>query len=438
MRKRRKLILLFLGCGIAAILLFTLSREREPRYQEKSLSEWISILEHGDPAAATGQDVNAISYQEAESGIRNIGTQALPFLIKWVQYEEKPWRSRLETLCDKLPDRFARRLNGWVAGHGYERQQGAFSALYVLGPEAAPAIPTLIRLVQTQPLTIQYSLTVLAAIGGDGLTPVLRILDDQASPDRLTAIKAIVSADFEAKRPLDPIVVSTLINCLTDTNREVAFCAAQILCRYDSHKELGMKTFIDGLQLEDKKLRRHVVEGLRISLKHGYSVPALLQFLQDTNSLLSPYSAGALGEMADDGVKLPDTVLPALTNSLHDPRPKVRSYAADAVAHFKAAAEPALLDLWTDPDEGVRRSATNTFFELPSFYCLRILAEAPGWIPRPTADMFATRYGINPLFPAATNLLHHPDIRIRQMATNAFRMVEGSNTLNQTTENASR
>jgi len=50
--------------------------------------------------------------------------------------------------------------------------------------------------------------------------------------------------------------------------------------------------------------------------------------------------------------------------------------------------------------------------------------------------MYFRRYGINPV-PPPNALLSHPDIRIRQMATNAFRMVDGSNTLNQTTENAS-
>jgi HEAT repeats len=431
MRTRRKWLWLLLGCGIVAILLFTLFREREPRYAGDTLSQWVFRLE------VTSGNPDRIPI--AEDAIRHMGTNALPFLIKWIQYEERPWRTRLNALCSKLPEKLADRFSYFFDGRLVVRRDGAFSALYVLGPDAAPAIPTLIHLTEIQPFTIQQPMTVLAAIGGDGLMPVLWVLNDPASPNRLAAINAIADATFEAKRPLGPIVVSALTNCLADTNRLFAITAAQILCTHGSHKELGMKTLIDAL--DDKKFRLTAISRLRLSLKHGYSVPALLQFLQDTNSPVSPYAAGALMDLADSGAKLPETILPALTNSLHDLRPLVRSYAADAVGHFKAAAEPAapaLLDLWTDPDESVRQSATNAFFDLPSFFCLRILTQPPTVMSQQLADMFTTRYGINPLFPAATNLLHHPDIRIRQMATNAFRMVEGSNTLNQTTEILSR
>jgi hypothetical protein len=427
----RKKLWLLLGCGIAAILLFTLFREREPRNAGDTLSQWVFRLE------VTSGNPDRIS---AEDAIKHIGTNALPFLIKWIQYEEPPWRRRLNALCSKLPQKLTNPFSYFLDERLYVRKSGAFSALYILGPDASPAIPTLLHLIQTQPLTIQESMTALAAIGGDGFTPVLRILTDQASPNRIPAINAIADADLQAKRPLNPIVLSTLTNCLADTNRELAFCAAEILCRYDSHKELGMKTFIDALQLEDKKLRQYAVMRLNISLKRGYSIPVLLQFLQDTNSPLSPYSASVLSEMAAEGVKLPETVLPALTNSLHDPRPLVRTYAVGAVARFKDAAEPAapaLLDLWNDPDLMVRTWATNSFFQLPSYSRLKIMTESPD-LSVGQADMYSKRFGMDTVSPTALKLLNHPDIRIRQMATNAFQRLRGSNVVNQTTELPSR
>jgi HEAT repeat protein len=113
--------------------------------------------------------------------------------------------------------------------------------------------------------------------------------------------------------------------------------------------------------------------------------------------------------LADDRVVLPDTVLPALTNALNDLRPVVRSYATAAVGHFREAAEPvapALLDLWTDPDELVRQSATNAFFDLPSYYILK-------------------GYWLAPIRTASlTHLLDNPDPRIREMATNAFQKLK--------------
>jgi HEAT repeat protein len=419
----RKKLWILLGCGIAAILLFTLLREREPRYAGDTLSEWVYglVLPIGNPERDPERNTLA------ENAIKHIGTNALPFLIKWIQYEERPWRTRLNALCSRLPEKLADRFSYFLDGRLVVRRDGAFSALRVLGPDAAPAIPTLIHLVQTQPLTIQQSLRVLAAIGGDGLTPVLHILNDQASPNRLAALNAILYSDFEAKRPLDPIVVSALTNCLTEANRELAFCAAQILCTHDSEKRLAIKTLLDALESPRPLHRQQALLYLKISLRLGYSVPALLQFLQDTNSPVSPYSARVLGEMADDGVKLPETVLPALTNSLHDPRPLVRSYAASAVFHFREAAEPAapaLLDLWNDPDNSVRLYATNAFFELPAFSVLKHadkLTPLPAGINEEQQALYK-RFWPNPT--ALIRLLDHSDPRVRTMATNAFQKLK--------------
>jgi HEAT repeat protein len=426
----RKKLWILLGCGIAAILLLTLLREREPQYQGRPLSQWLAFLAGGH---ANDPD---ISLHDAEEAIDHIGTNALPFLIKWVQYEDKPWRTRLGALCEKLPDPYGSDLRNFVLGHGYECQQGAFFALYRLGTNARPAIPVLAAQLKSQPLWIGQSMPILAHFGGDALAPVHGALTNPSPACRIFAIDAVAGAYWA--KAIDPSLIPTIIHCLGDTNRDVAFCAAQILCTHDLQKKLAMRTFIDALESADKNLRGRPIHRLKISLKRGYSVPELLQFLQDTNSPLSPYAAGALEDLADDGVKLPETVLPALTNSLHDPRPSVRAYAADAIGHFKSAAEPAapaLLDLWTDPDNTVRQAATNAFYELPSCSFLRNLGPWPIGMSQDQADMYARRYGITPYTPALTRLLEHPDIRIRQMATNAFRTLRGSNVVNQSSEN---
>jgi hypothetical protein len=429
-RWRRKLWIL-LGCAIALILITTLLREREPRYEDHSLLEWIAIADHGDKD-------NEYSERDAQEAVRHIGTNAIPFLIKCIEYRERPWQTRLGALCYKLPGKFADPLSNLVEGHGAQRQLAAFSGLYILGPDARPAIPALTNLL-TQPPLVDYCMHVLTQIGGDGLTAVLNVLTNQASPFRRAAIGSLVGLD--TNRPLDQIVVSTLTNCLADTNRELAFYASQILCRHNSEKELAMKTLVDALASADKKLRSSAISHLRISLRLDYSVPALVQFLQDTNSPLSPYSAGVLGESARDGAQLPTLVLPALTNSLHDPRPLVRSYAVSALCDFGRAAEsaaPALLDLWDDPDQSVRQFATNAFFELSRYYVLKTDSQLPPTgMSREQAEMYERRYGIRISSSSGlTNLLDHPDPRIREMATNAFRKLSATNIVNQATENA--
>jgi len=431
-RWRRKLWAL-LGCGIAVALILTLWREREPRYGDRSLLEWIAITEHPD------RDID-YSKKDAEEAIHHIGTNAIPFLIKCIEYRERPWQTRLSALCSKLPEKIAKPLSGLIEGHGAERQEIAFRGFYILGPDAKSAIPALTNLLTAQPPLPDYCMGVLAQIGGDGLTPVIVALTNQVSRNRFAAMDALLGLD--TIRPLEQIVVSALTNCLADTNRELAFYAAQILCCHNSEKDLAMKTLIDGLGSEDKKLRRSAISRLKFSLRIGYSVPALLQFLQDTSSPLSAYSAGVLGGSARDGVKLPTTVLPALTNSLRDPRPLVRCYAASAVGDFREAvgrAAPALLDLLDDPDEWVRRSATNAFFDVSRFFVLKTYSQLPDGMSLEQREMYERRYGIRTLSSSGlSNLLDHPDPRIREMATNAFRKASGSNIVNQTSENHSR
>src|SRR5262249_7145054 len=157
--------------------------------------------------------------------------------------------------------------------------------------QASSAIPALTNLMTAQPPLADGCMNVLVQIGGDGLTAGLNILANRASPNRFAVINALFGLD--TNRPLDQIVISTLTNCLSDPNRDLALCAAQILCTHDSEKELAMKTLVDAVTSDDKKLRQIAISRLGDSLNRGYSVPALLQFLQDTNSPLSPYSASA-------------------------------------------------------------------------------------------------------------------------------------------------
>jgi HEAT repeat protein len=433
MRKRRKWLWILLGGGIAVVLVLTLWREREPHFENHSLLEWISIAD----IAGHGDKDSEFSKKEGEDAVRHIGTNAIPFLIKCIQYRERPWQTHLGALSHKLPEKLADPLSDLIEGHGAQRQEAAFSGLYMLGPDAKGAIPALTNLMTTQRQLANECLAVLAQIGGDGLTPVLNALTNQASPHRIAAFDALVV--FGTNRPLDRIVISTLADCLSDTNRDLAFYAAQILCCHDSEKELAMKTLVDGLATDDERLRRGAITRLKISLIRGYSVPDLLQFLQDTNSPLSPYSAGALGQLASDGAKLPDTVLPALTNALHDLRPKVRAYAASAVGHFRESAEPAapaLLDLWNDPDQSVRQFATNAFFELPRYSGMRSFAESIPGLSEPQLEMYEKRYGITTQKSALKRLFNDPDIRVRETTTNAYRMMRGSNFVDQT-QNAS-
>jgi HEAT repeat protein len=427
--RRRKLWIL-LGCGIAVVLIVMLLREREPHYKGRSLSQWIALLNNSERDGPQ---------HEAEGAVRHIGTNALPFLLRWIQYKEQPWRTRVGTLCYKFPEKVAGPLSRLVVGRGRERQDEAFSALYVLGPEAKAAIPILTRLAVNHTFVTEPAMIVLAHIGNEGLPPILTVLTNPGNPDRILAVIAL--SDDSAKFTFNQSAEAALIRCLDDPDRELAFRAAGLLCCHNLEKERVLQIFVEALisSESDKRLRQKIYRPLKSCLMEGFSLSTLLQFLQDTNSPLSIHAASALGEMAERGAPLPKSACEALMHALHDPRPSIRNCAAGNIAYFPDSAElvvPTLLDLWSDPDESVRRIATNTVFRMPPYTILEQvdLLDKNGLsgLSMQAKMMWFERYGGGPPGPALARLLDHPDPRIREMATNAFRKLRDTSSGSQT------
>jgi len=85
-RRRKRLI--WSGCVAllfgAALLLW---REREPRYQGRPLSTWLGEFEWNSE--------RGLPCEPATEAVRQIGTNALPFLMRWYSYEPAPWREKL-------------------------------------------------------------------------------------------------------------------------------------------------------------------------------------------------------------------------------------------------------------------------------------------------------------------------------------------------------
>jgi len=80
MGKRRKYLLLTVAALVVVGLTLFLATPREPSYDGKRLSEWIKI--YGENGLSTSVDK-----ETAAGAIRQIGTNALPYPVKWIGYE---------------------------------------------------------------------------------------------------------------------------------------------------------------------------------------------------------------------------------------------------------------------------------------------------------------------------------------------------------------
>jgi hypothetical protein len=440
---------------MAVILILALTIDREPRYAGDPLSQWVLRLGAANgripptvlftPAglvatssiqALTINDMVRMlekdtSYTEAELAIQRMGPQAVPFLIKWTNYRERPWRLRLAVLCSKLPPKLAMPASRFVIGHGSLRQQGAYDALAILGPQAKAAIPTLRRQVTSQQLGGYLPLMVLASIGQDGLPAILEVLRAPSNPNRIYAIHVLSQMDLGPL--LNENVTATLITCLDDPNQTIALRAGGILCSHKSDQEAVIRIFTAAIQANDRHIRQDAAMPIRVCLMQGFSVATLLDLLRDTNSPYSPDAAAVLGNMLSNDIQLPDTVRPALICGLRDPRPSVRKHAAIAIGNLREDAEPAvssLLDLWHDPDPAVRENATNALYQIPAYTVLKDVALVDNITTEPARTKWIQRYMTDSPAPQLTQLFQHPDPRIRQMATNAVQKLRDNSSQN--------
>jgi hypothetical protein len=77
MKHWHKSSLFLAGAVVAGVALVYVGRDHEPSYRDRSLSDWLAALtDHspdGDP-------------EKAEEAIRQIGTNAIPFLVRYGSY----------------------------------------------------------------------------------------------------------------------------------------------------------------------------------------------------------------------------------------------------------------------------------------------------------------------------------------------------------------
>jgi hypothetical protein len=158
--KRRRVILILLACVVAGVVVFIVwPREREPEYQGRRLSWWIK--------GAWRQSENGAVQEERVQAIREIGTNALPYLVKWIGEAADPHFSKFEgIIIGKLNSRCG---DAWVRFRfGKEfRATDAVTALAILGPVARPTNPELYKLGQTTNLAVQLLCSLARASLGD-------------------------------------------------------------------------------------------------------------------------------------------------------------------------------------------------------------------------------------------------------------------------------
>lgn len=169
---------------LSAVIAFVILPSRnDVLYQGKRLSQWVLDFE---PKAGSAAEVKAS--ERAEGAIRQLGKKTLPLLIDWLQLED--------TSFDRTARDILRALHLRNSGPTSNRKrERAYEVLRMLGEEAKPAIPKLIKCLDSKPSpTRAHAAQLLASLGPhaqEAVPHVTRLLDDDSGFVRGQAAQAL-------------------------------------------------------------------------------------------------------------------------------------------------------------------------------------------------------------------------------------------------------
>ena len=228
--KRRRVRVIALVCVVVGIMAWAFSPlGEEPQYRGKKLSDWLA--QYSENRESDADSAEGKRAAEAAEALRHIGTNALPFVLKWMR--EKP---------------------------PYFDVDGCFE---VLGPKAAPAIPALTQMLNSaEQQTVRRAIYPLAFIGKESVPALVTALGNPENPDRPTIAGAIRVMAIDGVDTTEAVPV--LVQCLKDTNTWLVIYAADALV-WAARKDPSP------------------------------AIPALANCLQDTRTQVRDSAAGSLG-----------------------------------------------------------------------------------------------------------------------------------------------
>lgn len=302
MRARRLLIVLAIFATLA-IILFALI-PREPKYQGRTLSEWIK-----DSAPRRSPDPEQTRAVEA---VRHIGTNGLPWLIKWISAREpRDWQINLTSAGAPLPRWVRLKLLPSLFGINsyYAHRRVALDGFLILGPQAAPAVPDLFRIMTASTKPLSAVPGALDSIGTAGVPAALNIVTNSANSFRLRFAAEYWIIHIDPKVD-EPDAAPLMIQCLREKDPDFSPMAASILAARRLEPELVIPFLINWLTNSNPNIRYGAARGLQQYGERATSaVPGLVICLKNSFPYVRKAAEDALFEIdpatlekADPGV----------------------------------------------------------------------------------------------------------------------------------------
>jgi hypothetical protein len=289
-------LLVVAGCALIAVVTVLVwpRGEREPEYQGKKLSEWLEVYSQTFPDSSERIE----AHRGAARAVREIGTNSLPWILKWIHYERAPWRDGLDRVVKKLPEPLG--AEGGVMSGGEFRAAIALHAFEILGPRANSAVPELTRLLnEPGQQTPKNAMTALGCIGKDGLPALLTVLTNGRARDRKHLAFVFRSKRFEGSDL--SAAVPVLVRWLGDKDPQIARDAANTLGALAIGSDLAVPALTNSLHATDRVLRICAARSIgSFGNEARAAVPVLLESLSDTGLGVPDAAKSALLKIAPE------------------------------------------------------------------------------------------------------------------------------------------
>ena len=286
---------------------------REPSYQGRPLHAWLKDLDDRHPGPTN---------DAANEALRHIGRDAVPEIIGLLERRDSDLRQRfLKWLSDHH-----------VVKSAYtpvlENQHRAVHACYVIGPEAKPAIPALISLLNEGGYVRRNLGTIGAALGRIGPETVVPMMGSLTNSNLLVRWEVARSfeIDFDPRniryvaslRSNASIVVPAMLKCLQDNDPFVRNTAARCLGNIGQQPAAVLPALVGMLASEKETLSRCnicLAIGQFKQQAHSATDP-LFAALQDSDPCVRGTAAIALARIEPENSSTVEKVMPLLIEDL--------------------------------------------------------------------------------------------------------------------------
>jgi HEAT repeat protein len=250
--------------ALLALIALALRHSSAPSFEGVPLRTWITRY-HG---------VLSGDADPAKEAISSIGTNANPFLVKWIRYEETPLLRLTTTLLAKLP--LGERLLPMLFEPRIRADEAA-NAFLALEASASNAVPALIHILtnSSEPETSLRASRALAYIGKPAIPGLVEVISDDRLPGRERAIGALALMQKPGTNGLSAVPV--LVGALNGSDPAVRQAAALALGHIGLEPESVVPALVRVLDNSDFALRLRAAVALGEFREQAKSaVPALL------------------------------------------------------------------------------------------------------------------------------------------------------------------